>query len=146
MLLDYALEFGWELHAWAVLSNHYHFLASSPEKPETLRRMISKLHTMSARDLNVQDGQVGRKVWFQYFETHITFPNSYYPRLKYVHHNPTHHGVVRQSEQYTWCSAAWFAQTARRAFFKTVMGFKTDTVQIEDDFEPLSTDLVGEGA
>src|SRR4051794_39877122 len=28
-LFQYAQEFGWSLRAWAVLANHYHFLASS---------------------------------------------------------------------------------------------------------------------
>ena len=82
------LEARWELHAWAILSNHYHFIASAPPDPGSLRRVLSKLHTLSARELNIQDRQVGRKVWFQYFDTHITFTNSYLPRLKYVHHNP----------------------------------------------------------
>ena len=129
-------ESGWELHAWAVLSNHYHFIASSPADPGTLRRMLSKLHTLSARDLNALDGQPGRKVWFQYFDTHITFMNSYLPRLKYVHHNPVHHDVVAYAENYPWCSAAWFARTARPGFLKTVEGFKTDALSVVDDFAP----------
>ena len=88
LFFDCVTEAGWELHAWALLSNHYHFIASSPSDPGTLRRMLSKLHTLSARDLNVLDGQPGRKVWFQYFDSHITYTKSYLPRLKYVHHNP----------------------------------------------------------
>jgi putative transposase len=64
-------EAGWILHAWALLSNHYHFIASSPADPSSLRRALSKLHTLSARELNRQDDRPGRKVWFQYFDTHI---------------------------------------------------------------------------
>ena len=104
--------------------------------PRTLRRAISKLHTLSARELNRQDNQPGRKVWFQYFDTHITFPKSYLPRLKYVHQNPVHHGVTNCAENYPWCSAAWFARTARTAFRATVEGFKTDKLSVEDAFVP----------
>ena len=129
-------EVEWELHAWAILSNHYHFIASSPSDPGSLRRVLSKLHTLSARDLNVRDGQPGRKVWFQYFDSHITFTNSYLPRLKYVHHNPVHHGILACAENYPWCSASWFARTARPAFRKTVEGFKTDAISVLDDFVP----------
>ena len=131
-------EAGWDLHAWAILSNHYHFIASSPSDPATLRRMISKLHTLSARDLNERDRQPGRKVWFQYFDSHITFTNSYLPRLKYVHHNPAHHGVVRCAENYPWCSAAWFARTAASGFRKTVESFKTNTLSVTDAFAPMT--------
>ena len=98
--------------------------------------MISKLHTLSARDLNVRDQKSGRKVWFQYFDSHITFMNSYFPRLKYVHHNPVHHGVIAYAENYPWCSASWFAKTAKPSFQKTVDGFKTNTVSVIDDFSP----------
>ena len=130
---------GRDLHAWAILSNHYHFIASAPSDPVTLRRMISKLHTLSARDINVLDRQPGRKVWFHYFDSHITFTNSYLPRLKYVHHNPAHHGVVRCAEDYPWCSASWFARTATTGFRKTVESFKTNALSVADEFLPLST-------
>ncbi len=33
-LFTYAQEFGWQLQAWAVFSNHYHFVAASPENRE----------------------------------------------------------------------------------------------------------------
>ncbi|MCA1808170.1 MAG: transposase [Kiritimatiellia bacterium] len=128
------LEFEWELHAWAVLSNHYHFLASSLSDPGTLQKGISKLHTLSAKELNHQDRQPGRKVWFQYFDSHITFLNSYLPRLKYVHNNPVHHGIVASAEEYRWCSAAWFSRNATPAFQKTVNSFKTDTISVPDSF------------
>jgi putative transposase len=135
LFLDCVAEVGWELHAWAILSNHYHFIASAPSNPETLPQVISKIHTLSARDLNLRDGRPGRKVWFQYFDSHITFTNSYLPRLKYVHHNPVHHGVVTNAENYTWCSASWFARAARPAFRATVESFKTDRLSVADDFD-----------
>jgi hypothetical protein len=45
--------------------------------------------------------------------------------------------VVRNAENYPWCSAAWFARHARPAFFKTVRGFKIDRVNVPDDFETI---------
>ena len=137
-LFSCAEEFAWSLHAWAVLSNHYHFVASSPRDPSSLKTMISKLHTLSAREFNQQDGSPGRKVWFQYYDSHITFPESYYARLKYVHENPAHHGVVACAENYRWCSAHWFSRTAEPAFRDTVQGFKTDRINVLDSFDPMA--------
>ena len=71
-----------------------------------------------------------------HFDSHITFTNSYLPRLKYVHHNPVHHGILACAENYPWCSASWFARTARPAFRLTVEGFKTDALSVIDDFVP----------
>ena len=130
-------ESGWSLHAWAVLSNHYHFVASSPREPASLKTMLSKLHTLSAREFNRQDRTPGRKVWFQFFDSQITFPESYFARLKYVHENPAHHGVVSRAENYPWCSAHWFARTVDAAFRKTVESFQTDRIHVLDSFAPV---------
>ena len=133
-LVSVAAELGWELQAWAVMANHYHFIAISPERANTLRQMISKLHTVSARELNRIDDAPGRRVWFQYWDSHITYERSYLARLNYVHHNPVHHGVVATGAEYPWCSVAWFVREAEPAFQKTVAGFKTDRVRVPDDF------------
>jgi putative transposase len=138
LLFDVAAESGWSLHAWAVLSNHYHIVASSPENPGSLPRMLSKLHTLSAREFNRDDNTPGRKVWFQFFDTHLTYQASYFARLNYVHHNPVHHGIVQLATEYRWCSYGWFERTSKISFYKTVMNFKTDHVHVVDDFEPIA--------
>jgi putative transposase len=133
-LFRYASEFGWDSRAWAVLSNHYHFIAASPSDPATLRKFLGKLHGQTAKHLNHWDKAGGRKVWFQFWDSHITFERSYLARLNYVHHNPALHGVVPVAEEYKWCSAAWFAQTAPSAFVNAVKCFKIDQVNVPDDF------------
>ena len=37
-LFTCSAEFGWQLRAWSVLSNHYHFVAVSPPDSRTMRR------------------------------------------------------------------------------------------------------------
>jgi len=133
-LFDCAAEFGWQLRAWAVLSNHYHFVAASPPDPVTLRRLLGKLHMTTAKRLNEWDGAPGRKVWFQSWDSHITFERSYLARLNYVHDNPVWHGVLDLAENYPWCSANWFARNTNPAFVATVKSFKTDTLNVPDDF------------
>ena len=129
-----AMEFGWELRAWAVLANHYHFVAASPPDPRNLRCLIGKLHMQTAKQLNLCDGTPGRRVWFQYWDSHITFEKSYLARLHYVQDNPARHGVIPLAENYKWCSAAWFAQNAPPAMVATVKSFKTDQLKVPDDF------------
>jgi len=132
-LFQYAREFSWDLRAWAVLSNHYHFIAASSD-PASLPKFLGKLHGQTAKQLNRWDKTAGRKVWFQFWDSHITFERSYLARLKYVHHNPALHGVVPVAENYKWCSAAWFAETAPVAFINTVNSFKVDQPKVPDDF------------
>lgn len=109
------------------------------------KNLTSKLHTLSAREFNLRDRTPGRKVWFRYFDTHVTFPESYFARLKFVKGNPAHHGVVLRAENYPWCSAHWFARPADAAFRKTVEEFKTDRINVLDPFEPapVQTEEIG---
>jgi putative transposase len=129
-----AAEFGWLMKAWAVLSNHYHFIAASPTDPGTLRPFLGKLHMTTSKHLNELDGQPGRKVWFQYWDSRITFERSYLARLNYVHNNPVHHRVVDNAENYPWCSAAWFGRSAPAGFVTTVKSFKADRLKVPDEF------------
>jgi putative transposase len=135
LLFGCASEFGWKLQAWAVMSNHCHFVALSPDNPGNLRSMLGKLHGATALKLNAMDGTPGRKVFYQYWDTHITFQRSYLARLNYVHQNPVHHGIVPIALEYRRCSAAWFERSARPSFVRSLRRFKTDRVKVvEDDF------------
>jgi putative transposase len=133
-LFQYAEDFHWSLRAWAVLANHYHFLAVSPPNPASLRKFLGKLHMKTAQELNRQDSAPGRKVWFQFWDSHITFEKSYFARLHYVHGNPAKHRVVDLAENYKWCSASWFMRNASPAFVQTVKSFKTDELDVPDEY------------
>ena len=135
-LLELASNYGWQLQAWAVFSNHYHFVAES-SGPKNLRDYIRHLHSITAREINLQDGEPGRKVWFEYWDTHLSFAKSFYARLSYVHRNAVHHKLVRNPSEYPWCSAGWFERRANPAFYRTVMNFKIDRVQVPDAYEVL---------
>jgi putative transposase len=99
-LFEYAQEFAWNLRAWAVLTNHYHFVAASPSEHGTLRKFLGKLHMQTAKHLNRLDNTPGRTVWYQFWDSHITFERSYLARLNYVHYNPARHGIVPRAENY----------------------------------------------
>lgn len=133
-LLSLALRYDWHLEAWALFPNHYHLIAQSPEDPSTLQRFISHFHNTTSRSLNILQQKPGRKVWYQYWDSHITFQASYLARLNYVMQNPVRHGVVLSATEYRWCSAQWFEQHAPKAYYATVSNFKIDTVSVLDDF------------
>jgi putative transposase len=134
-LFEYSTEFRWSLRAWAVLANHYHFLAASPSDPKSLRKFLGKLHMKTAQEINRQDVTPGRKVWFQFWDSHITYEKSYLARLHYIHYNPARHGVVPLAENYKWCSASWFARNAPPAFVASIKNLNTDRVTVSDAFD-----------
>jgi putative transposase len=118
-----------------VFPNHYHFVALSPPNAESLRKLTKHLHGLATIQANRWEGKAGRKVWFQYWETLLTFPESYDARLSYVHRNAVHHGIVREPSLYPWCSAGWFQRRAETSLYKRIMAMKIDRVKVDDDFE-----------
>src|SRR5207244_6040960 len=97
--------------------------------------VLRDLHADTALRINRLDGREGRQVWFNYWETQLTFERSYLARLNYVHQNAVKHGLVPVANQYRWCSAAWFEGTATPAQVKTIYSFKTDRTSVVDDFD-----------
>jgi putative transposase len=134
LLLQVLAEKGWRVQAWAVFPNHYHFVGLSPDTGIGLTSLTREVHSKSARALNEIDGNFGRKVWYRCWDTRLSFEKSYLARLAYVHKNPVKHGLVSVAENYKWCSARWFATRANRPFYESVMSFKTDRVNVYDDF------------
>lgn len=126
---------GWRLQAWAVFPNHYHFIASHSRDARPLSKVLGKVHMLTSKAVNLRDSAPGRQVWFNHRDTHLTFEKSWLARLAYVMRNPVHHGLVLRPEQYPWCSAACFEKNASRALVRTIASFKTDRVEVEDDFE-----------
>jgi len=137
-LLTLTQEFGWQLEAWAIFANHYHFIAHSPADADdagSLSKMLGILHTKTAGWINKLDDRPGRKVWFNFRDSRLTHQRSYLARLNYVHQNPVRHALVPVACQYPWCSAAWFERTASTAIVKSIYRFKVDTVNVADEFE-----------
>jgi putative transposase len=116
---------------------YYHFVAQAQSDATPLENLLLELHRSTGLHVNELDRAVGRQVWFNYWDTQLTYESSYYARLNYVHQNPVKHGLVPVANQYRWCSAAWLERTASAAQVKTIYGFKIDRVRIEDDFQPV---------
>ena len=139
-LLLVAREFGWELEAWAIFSNHYHFVAHSPidsANAKSLSQMLGLLHTRTARWMNRLDHAPARKVWHNFWDTKLTYQKSYLARLNYVHQNAVKHGLVPVANQYVWCSARWFEGVTSPAMARSIYRFKTDALSVRDDFVPV---------
>ena len=133
-LLSLAKQYRWHLEAWAVFTNHYHFIGRSNDESTELGIFIKHLHGDTARELNRLDNETGRTVWFNFWDTKVTYERSYLARLNYVHQNAVKHGLVYAANQYPWCSAAWLERTASPAMVKTIYSFKTDKLRIDDDY------------
>ncbi len=122
------------LQAWAFFSNHYHLIAGFENTQVSHRDFIRHLHRDLAIELNSVDDTPNRRVMYQFWDTQLTFEKSWLARLNYVHHNAVHHGITPVAADYPWCSARWFETNGRDAFVESVYSFKTNRLNVPDDF------------
>ena len=133
-ILTLSRLYRWQLEAWAVFGNHYHMIARGHADAARLDVYLKHLHCNSARNVNAQDQASARQVWYNFWETRLTYERSYLARLNYVHQNAVKHGLVAVASDYEGCSAAWFERNATLATVKTIYSFKTDKLKIHDDY------------
>jgi len=133
-LLKLCHAHGWRLEAWAIFSNHYHFVAESPGDVFSLPEMLGELHEKTAKWVNKLDKQPERQVWHNYRDRRLEDQQAYFARLSYTHNNAVKHGLVLVANQYPWCSAAWFENNTSPAMRASIYRFKTDKIQ--DEYEP----------
>jgi len=133
-LQDILKEFQCDLQAWAGFSNHYHFVARASTEPSSLKPAIQKLHSVTAREINRRDHTYARRIWFQFWDTCLTYERSCLVRLNYVNENAVHHGLVSSAVNSPFCSATWFESQSEPSFRRKVQSFHSDRLKIMDDF------------
>jgi len=133
-LLERAELLGWNLQAWSILNNHYHFIAQSPENAANLRKLIQQLHSITAIQFNRWDRAPGRQIWFNYWDSCLTYEKSYLARLHYVHMNPIKHGLANNAIDYPFCSYSWFIEQGDETLKEQVFTQPIDRVKVIDNF------------
>lgn len=133
-LFERAKLLAWNLEAWSVLNNHYHFIARAPENAMTLSKFIQQVHSITAIQFNNWDNTRGRQVWFNYWDSCLTYEKSYLARLHYVHMNPVKHRLVDDALDYPYCSYRWFVESGDEVLKKQVFDQPIDRLNVFDDF------------
>ncbi len=93
--------YGWDVIAWVVLDNHYHVMVKSPNQSAgNMPKYISSFHKFTARKWNDEDQTVGRKVWWNYWDTCMRSEQDMLKRLNYIFLNPIKHGHTDKPDEY----------------------------------------------
>ncbi len=92
------------IHAWCVLPNHYHVLATTPDLPVLITN-LGKLHGRMSFAWNSEDKTRGRTCWHRVMDRAMRSESHVWTTVNYVHHNPVKHGHTSKWTDWPWSSA-----------------------------------------
>jgi len=87
-------KFGCSLLAYVMLHNHVHLLIKISDAKK-LPKLIAEINGASAREINLADNAIGRKIWWNYYDHIIRNETDFYKHLNYIHQNPIKHSVSK---------------------------------------------------
>ena len=104
LLHEYAVRHGLAIHAYCLMTNHVHLIAT-PRTEQSLSRTLKPVHLRYTQHLNWTHGLSGR-LWQGRFFSCPLDEEHFLTAVRYVERNPVRAGLVAKAEEYPWSSAA----------------------------------------
>ncbi|MEP6791599.1 MAG: transposase [Ramlibacter sp.] len=108
MLQESAHKFGVVLHAYVLMSNHFHLLAT-PDTADGLPQMMQAVGRRYVRYFNQGQGRSGTLWEGRYKATLIQADRHLLACMAYMDLNPVRAGMVAQARDYPWSSHGHYA-------------------------------------
>jgi putative transposase len=109
---------GWRVHAYCLMTNHYHLLLETPEP--NIGVGMRWLNSVYSHRFNQRHSRVGHLFQRRYDDGYITETDHLREVVRYIPLNPVRAGLCRRPEQYRWSSYAATLGQAPREKFLTV--------------------------
>lgn len=107
MLEEHAGKASVAIHAYVLMSNHLHLLAT-PETPEGIPEMMQSVGRRYVRYFNQRQGRTGTLWEGRYKSTLIQAERYLLACMAYIDLNPVRAGLVRDAADYPWSSHAHY--------------------------------------
>jgi putative transposase len=104
IVLDQLVKVGLRIWAYALMTNHVHFVAV-PGEADSLGRFFRNVDGTYADYFNTKYDHVGH-LWGERFKSSILDEPYLWNAVRYVERNPVRAGMVDRAEDYAWSSAA----------------------------------------
>jgi putative transposase len=95
----------YSLHAYVVMPNHVHILVTPTV---ALPKLTRSLKGITSKRANTMLALVGKPFWQQESYDHLVRHEREFEKIvNYIESNPVRAGLVKESSDYRWSSAAW---------------------------------------
>jgi len=100
LLLRVAHRFGWMLHAYCLMGNHFHLIVECGQP--ALSKGMERLNGLHAAGFNARHGRVGHLFQHRY-ESRLIADDAYFEEAcRYVYLNPVRVGLCTRPEVWPW--------------------------------------------
>jgi putative transposase len=96
-------DYGLEIWAYCLMTNHVHLLVRGEER-DALPRVMRRLQGQYARHVNQERGWQGH-LWANRYYSHPIDGHALWASVRYIEQNPVRAGIARHAEEYHWSSA-----------------------------------------
>jgi putative transposase len=95
----------YELHAFVVMPNHVHLLATPAVE---LQKLTRSLKGITSKRANAILGLTGSPFWQEESYDHLVRTAPEFERIRgYIEENPVRAGLAREAREFLWSSARW---------------------------------------
>ena len=95
-------RYRWRLHAWCLMTNHFHLLVEVPEL--TLSRGMQRLNSTYAAYFNARFSHVGHLFQQRFISRLIDSEEYFAEALRYIAFNPVRAGLCDYPADWAWSS------------------------------------------
>ncbi len=129
-------KYAWILEDWVILDNHYHLMLQAPIENTQLSKMMSEIHRFTALWIrkNISEVKLSKRVFWNYWDSCITFEKSYLARLNYIYFNPVKHEYVDTPEKYPFGSYYHRFESEKEHLRHLQRNFPCDRIDVDDDY------------
>ncbi len=97
-------EFGLRIHAFVLMPNHFHLLASTPRA--NLSTIMAYFMGQTAREITRLAGRINQTYGARHHKSMIASHHYYMSAYKYLYRNPVRANLCRHAEEYTYSTLA----------------------------------------
>jgi len=129
-------KYSWVLEDWVILDNHYHLMLNAPDHPNTLSTIFNEVHKFTAIWVkkNLPELKDETRIFYNYWDSCITYEKSYFARLNYIYFNPVKHGYVKEASDYLWGSYRVRLKAESYYLNELREKYPWDKIKVKDDF------------
>jgi len=100
VLAESVVRYRWTLHAWVLMTNHYHLLVETPEP--TLSVGVKRLNGLHAQNFNRAHHRVGHLFQGRFKAILVERESHLLELVRYIVLNPVRCGAVAHAGDYAW--------------------------------------------